>query len=196
MEALESVRMATLHKGPFNKVNVKLIDDTLGEKGRSKARNEGVAESEADWIFFLDADDLMHPDALENFIPNDFDAVWGLIMGMNDQFIMERLQVRSIIDYRSLIAFDPYRTLQMGHFVKREAFIPFDEEMNTGEDWKYYLEMWKTRKCIKVPRPFMINRTGRHSTGPKSATGQEWVSVVYPMVNAALEEATQNEGAE
>ena len=183
--AVESVRIATLNKGPFNKVNVRLVDDTAGEMGRSRARNEGVERSDSEWMFFLDADDLMHPECFTNFPTAEYDAVFGKIMEYAHGCIVERYQVPLITSYRELIAFDPYQTLQMGHFVRRDVFVPFDEEMNCGEDWKYYLDLWKNHNCIKVPHPFMINIRGEHSVGPKSATGVEWSSVVREMVEEA-----------
>ena len=43
------------------------IDDTQGLLGRSKARNIGVKLAKSEWIFFLDADDVMHKDAKKAF---------------------------------------------------------------------------------------------------------------------------------
>ena len=52
-QAMESVRIASLDKGPFEKVNIQLIDDSRGELGRGKARNQGIDRSDADWIFLV-----------------------------------------------------------------------------------------------------------------------------------------------
>ena len=40
--AIESVRIAVLQKGPFEKVNIRVVDDTKGLMGRSAARNDIV----------------------------------------------------------------------------------------------------------------------------------------------------------
>lgn len=166
-----------------------MIDDRNGEKGRSRARNEGVRVCDGDWLFFLDADDLMHPDAfvqVSGYV-NDRDAIFGAIWEMKDGVCNWRYQVPEIDNFEDLISFDPYLTLQMGHFVRRDVALslPFDEEMNCGEDWEYYLRLWKTYKCSKIAHPLMINRRGMHSTGPRSATGAEWSETVHGMIQAA-----------
>lgn len=145
--------------------------------------------SESDWLFFLDADDLMHPKALQAVEPyiNEYDAIFGQIVEMDSGCIRERYQVPEIPDYRTLLSFDPYLMIQMGHFVRRDVFekLKFDESMNCGEDWDYFLRLWKEYRATKISEPLMINCKGMHSKGPKSATGQEWVRVVEDMLEAA-----------
>jgi len=186
---VNSVRVATLDKGPFKTVNIRIVDDTKGELGRSQARNQGLEESEAEWVFFLDADDLMHPHCLRNFQAG-YDAVFGQIIEYSNGIAAWRYQVPEITSYEELLAFDPYLTLQMGHFVRREVVkgIGFDPEMDTGEDWKYYLELWKNHDCVKIDKPLFINVRGQHSQGPRSASGGQWREVVEPMIKAARDE--------
>jgi len=184
-EAIQSVKIAVQSGlGAFTEVKIKAINDTKGTMGRSAARNAAIDASEADWLFFLDADDLMHPDALKNVASNTrkYDAIWGSIMEYKDGCIMERFQMPYIDKFESLLEIDPYYTIQMGFFVKREKMEKFDEEMNTGEDWKLYLSLWKKLKCVKINHPFMANRRGSHSHGPKSANGRDWGEVVRKMI--------------
>lgn len=186
--AVESVRIATMDKGSFDKVNVKLIDDTEGKFGRSAARNKAIAETSADWLFFLDADDLMHPDAFRVHSKYDrYDAIFGNIYETSQGVAVWRYQVPRIDSYRDLISFDPYLTLQMGHFVKTSVAksIMFDESMDCGEDFKYYLKLWRHNYCIKVEECLFLNRKGVHSQGERSATGKEWVEVVSKLINDA-----------
>jgi len=153
--------------------------------GRSAARNHAIKESKADWLFFLDADDLMHPKAMENFNHlRNYDAVWGSILEEREGCYFERYQMPEIKDIQTLLEVDPYYTLQMGFFIKRQCMPLFDEDMNTGEDWKAYLEIWSKYKCRKQSLPFMINRRGRHSVGTKSATGKEWMTAVYDLFDS------------
>lgn len=183
-EAIESVKIACLtDQGPFTQVKIKAVDDTKGESGRSATRNAGIKASKADWLFFLDADDLMHPKAMTAFSAYmDKDAVWGSIAELHNGCVVDRFQMPRVDSLKQLLDVDPYYTLQMGFFVRREVMPLFDEDMNCGEDWKVYLHLWKNHKCVKQSFPLMINRRGQHSTGPKSATGRDWMSAVKSLI--------------
>jgi hypothetical protein len=189
--AVDSVRMATVNKGPFDVVSIRAGDDTEGKNGRSKTRNDLAKESDADWLFLLDADDLLHPEAFLAFANYPYlDAMFGTICEMQEGCVRERYQVPEIHDYQTLLAFDPYLTLQMGHFVRREVFekLKFNEDMDVGEDWDYYLRLWKNFKCEKVKHPLMVNVRGAHSTGPRAASGQQWTQIVSGLIEEARSE--------
>ena len=78
--------------GPFEAVEHLVMDDTEGKHGRSNRRNEALSiaqEKGAGWVFFLDADDVMTPNAFEAFgkviaDEPELDAVWGLICAFDD----------------------------------------------------------------------------------------------------------------
>ena len=187
-QAIESVRMASMDKGAFDKINIIVVDDTQGKLGRSKARNDAIMKSTAEWLFFLDADDLMHPDAFKVHSYNvDVDALFGNIYETSQGIAVWRYQVPAIDNYDQLISFDPYYTLQMGHFVRRDiaSKILFDEGMNCGEDFKYYIKLWKDYNCKKIRECLFLNRKGHHSQGARSSTGQEWVEVVNGLIEDA-----------
>lgn len=194
-EAIRSVQIASRYdRGPFSDIKIDVMADPVGAKGRSATRNEGVMRATEEWLFFLDADDFMHPCAFRNFPVIKMGrtdkhpiAAWGTIMEYNNGVIVERLQIPTLDNYNDLLAYDPYQTLQMGHFVRREVALefPFDENMNTGEDWNYYLRLWQARKCLKIDKPFMVNRRGLHSEGPRGATGQDWNEVVGKLFHLA-----------
>ncbi|HKZ41158.1 MAG TPA: glycosyltransferase family A protein [Candidatus Hodarchaeales archaeon] len=153
--------------------------------GRSAARNHAIKNSTADWLFFLDADDLMHPKAMQHFTEfRNYDAVWGAILEEHEGCFLERYQMPEIKSIDVLLDVDPFYTLQMGFFIKRHCMPLFDEDMNTGEDWKAYLEIWSKHKCRKQSLPFMINRRDRHSVGTRSATGREWMTAVSGLIEA------------
>jgi len=184
---LLSIRIAELAKGPFEKIDVSVINDTEANLGRSRARNLAVEKSDADWIFFLDADDRIHPNAFKAMQTyyKTRDAIWGNIWEISGGVCAWRYQVPRIDTYEELLAFDPYHTLQMGHFVKRERFIPFDEDMDCGEDFKYYLAMWKAHNCIKIEDCLFLNQRGITSTGQRSATGRDWNEAVGELIGEA-----------
>jgi hypothetical protein len=118
----------------------------------------------------------------------DYEAIWGTIVEVkpgSQDVNLRNPQVFMMQDFRDLLLFDPYFTLQMGHFIRTEAAEKnqFSESMNTGEDFDYYLRIWERYRCIKIPEPFFINRRGLHSTGPKSATGMEWSRAVEIIID-------------
>jgi len=154
------------------------IDDTEGKLGRSKARNIGVQLAKAEWLFFLDADDLMHEDALKAKKFTKCDGIWGLI---NDGKVRVP-QVRSV-DFDTLVRHEPTQTLQMGHFIRRDVALdyPFDESLDCGEDFDYYLRVWRDKNCIKIPHTLFVNRRGHHSKGPRSANGAMWRTAVQDL---------------
>jgi len=190
-EALGSVAQACAHdQGPFDDVQFIRMEDPDGEFGRSMSRNMGVLEareSGCDWIFFLDADDLMLEHALtamEDYM--DYDAVWGQIYDVkpDENFARRRVEQVPVDSINDILNYDPYLTLQMGHFVKLEVALenPFNVEMNAGEDFEYYLKVWKDYSCIKSDKIFFINRRGLNSQGPKSANGAIWRNSVKKVI--------------
>lgn len=175
--------------GPFARVEPIVVPDLKGELGRSRARNLGVAEAVKrglDWIFFLDADDFLFESVFEDVADQlpDVDALWGLICEAQFGDLMSaRLrqnQVRKMSQLDQLLGNDPFLTLQMGHFVRTQvaSAVPFDEMMDTGEDFRYYRRVWSQFRCRKMERVFFLNVRGRHSEGPRSADGRMWRKVV------------------
>ena len=163
------------------------LPDPHGKYGRSNRRNLGIdiAQREGcEWILFLDADDLLEPGAFGLLSAHDkeVDALWGAILETkgNGKAALRPNQVMPIKDISQILQADPYLTLQMGHFVRTSiaADIRFDERMDTGEDFKYYLEVWKRAKCLKADIPIFVNRRGNHSKGPRSADGADWRDAV------------------
>lgn len=177
-----------------------VVDDSAGSLGRSAARNQGIrhaCELGADWLFFLDADDLIAEQALVTVLPylTHYDAVWGLIASFhNAQLPVNRVNQLPFIDDRLLLlSARPFNTLQMGLFVKADvaSAILFDETMNCGEDFKFYFTLWQNNACIKIPQNFFYNRRGMHSTGPRSATGADWNVATDQLVKEQIQTLDQ-----
>ena len=170
--------------GAFDRVDHAVVDDTAAKLGRSAARNGAVwraVEEGADWVFFLDADDLLCADAFERVSPwiTGYDAVWGAICEQrkeSDDWTLRARQDEPIESLLQFLEFDPFYALQMGHFVRASVARdnPFDAGMDAGEDFDYYLRVWTHHRCIKVGAPLFINRRWQHSTGPRSESGHDW----------------------
>lgn len=171
-------------KGSFEDIILIPVDDQEGKFGRSAARNRAIKDASnrgIDWLFFLDADDLILPYAFKAVSPylNNYDAVWGNIAEIEkgkEESSLRIPQILTINNIKELLIFDPFYTIQMGHFAKTTVALQnlFDESMDCGEDFKYYLKVWEQYNCCKIPTPFFVNRRGFHSQGIRSATGQQW----------------------
>ncbi|HEX4327076.1 MAG TPA: FkbM family methyltransferase [Burkholderiales bacterium] len=195
---LQSIQQAWEHdQGGFSELEILPMWDLQGEFGRSRRRNDGIAiaaQKNCDWIFFLDADDLMSATAFEEAAPylDDYDAIWGNIcempFGKFDQVRLRGRQLKTTENVDDILKIDPYLTLQMGHFVKTAcaASVGFEEAMNTGEDFRYYLQVCGKYRFIKAPCIFFINQRGNHSQGPLSADGNEWRAAVQREIRHVL----------
>ena len=185
----------------FDDVRVVLVDDVAGKKGRSASRNMGAKASKADWIFWLDADDLVHPDIFLNaesvLSLADHDAIWGMVHQLDRFIATPRYELPRINDYATLIKYPSAWTVKIGHFVRPQIArdFPFNEVMNCAEDWDYYLRVWKKARCVKIPAPFYVKTTGNQSTGPKSANGADWSRITADMLETARQEYNQENPA-
>ena len=179
-------------RGPFDDLVHLPLPDPLGQFGRSRRRNDGIRmalDQGVDWLFFLDADDFLAPQAFGAVAPyvGRFRAVWGQICEMSPGETVPKLregQLGPTSDIVDILTHDPYLTIQMGHFVRTEAAadVMFDEGMDTGEDFKYYLGLWSGGSCVKVSDIFFVNLRGHHSTGPRSADGGQWRTEVQKVI--------------
>ena len=206
---MESVAQAISYsKGPFSNIIHHTIDDTLGKVGRSRARNRAVCQLKKkaiDWVFFLDADDLMVPTAFEEvrLYTHKYDAIWGAIATLSpgDAQPKQRFPQYPIQHIKQLVVLGCFNCIQIGHFVRTRivANYPFDEDLDTGEDIEYFLRIWQKQKCLKIhDRVLFVNRRGYHSVGPRSATGREWNIATerlkekyFKKLNISIEEALQ-----
>lgn len=215
---LSVMQAAQEHMGRFDTIHLMIGDDTEGDKERSKTRNqlvsgpeqpwiiiqsafEGdkpkVGPFETEWLFFLDADDMMCSGftygnsafaTLDKYM-DDYDLLFGSIheLDPNTGVIRKREQVEPITSLYQYLNTPPFKSCQMGHFCRRSCFEPFDESMNAGEDIKYYINAWEKYRCLKTSEALFLNRRGMHSwmyTKGKP-NGRDWSEKAHELIEEA-----------
>lgn len=185
------------------------VEDPFGEVGVGAEPWMGVfgetddesAAFKSEWLFFLDADDLMcspktyGESAFTVVAPylEKYDCIWGTIHELNDGKIYKRQQTDRITTYKAYIRTPAALSCQMGHFVRREKFLGFDEDLDVCEDVDLYLREWAQLRCIKQEKPLFLNRRGAHTwmqptEGRKTHTGREWSMRAEEMLKEARKE--------
>ena len=140
------------------KIDTYVLEDHKGEVGRGRARNvlTYTAQQEGcDWVFYLDADDLVFPGAFRGFevavhVNPDLEAVWGEIWSERAWSAHGEIQMLDVRRYRScrsplstfeeLLAGGPHGNLCMGCFIRPslwEKVGGFYEDWDVGEDHEF-----------------------------------------------------------
>lgn len=139
----------TRSQGPFDAMHIAVVPDHQGTLGRSAARNLGVRENPADWYFFLDADDEMLPRAFE-LVRLEHPATFGAVC-LNRKVYRKNVYPvnRALLFKRGAVG-----TLSMGCFVRADVAraAPFDESMDAGEDFDFYLRL---PGFVKIKEPLV-----------------------------------------
>ena len=164
--------MSVVHLEPhsFTEILHVIVNDTEGKLGRSRARNLGMIE--ADWYFFLDADDIVMPDAprFVDFVSQPMDAIFGAIQ-INGRVTAKNLWPCRIED---IYEHGGQGTLCMGFFVKAEVAreVRFDETLDAGEDFDFYMRL---PSFYKVKPPLVsVNSKIPSATGPRGYKELDW----------------------
>ncbi|KQX82576.1 MULTISPECIES: glycosyltransferase family 2 protein [unclassified Streptomyces] len=149
--------------------------------GPSGPRNVGLAKATGRYVFFLDADDRLGPEALERMVAmadrNGTDVVLGRVEGINRKppksmwgETLDRTDV-----YSSNIKF----TLSAQKLFRREFLerhgMRFDESLWTGEDALFTMEAYLRADGVSVVADYtcyyLVGRTdGKHVTKSGSYT--------------------------
>lgn len=178
-DAKDSVRLAWERThGPFDAIGVACVSDARGELGRSAARNAGVRSMEADWYFFLDADDALMPNAF-GLVDLEYPATFGAVC-LNGAISADNVF--------PLVRDDLFRlgakgTLSMGCFVRGEVAkaTPFDESLDAGEDFDFYLRL---PGFVKIKESLVsIGYRNPSAGGPRGYETIRWFDVCASIID-------------
>lgn len=172
--------------GPFSIVRHEIVYDHEGKLGRSRARNIGMDVCpEADWYFFVDADDRMRSDAL---LLNDFDsaATFGAV-SLDGKVISDVWPCT----WRDIALRGAVGTLSMGFFCKGELArsLRFNEDMDAGEDYEFYMRLpcFTKRSVPLVDIGYLTASAG----GPRGYVRIDWAGICNTQIAEAVKRAPE-----
>jgi glycosyltransferase involved in cell wall biosynthesis len=158
--------------------------------GVSAARNHGARIATAEWMLFLDADDLLRPDALEHLLARaaegDFGVVYGPSVYFSDDSAVRRVHGKGVAEgkvpaathanfWKSVIA-TPGAAL-----VRRDVFERvggFDPAFNTTADRDFWMRAGMFAEFGFVNAPVIEKREhGGNMSGDKSRARQQAAEV-------------------
>lgn len=191
-------------------IDMLAFDDTDGEAGRSTARNvasQSAYEQGFDWLFYVDADDLIDPRAfriLDNAVRvnPELDAIWGEIWAERAYVNSKTGTIQStrprrftgcvapIDDFGHICAQPtPHGVFSVGHFVRAELWYRVGgwiQGWDVGEDHEFnWACAAHARAFAKLNRRLVHIRTYQPSAGgPRGYGPQAGESASWPLTPA------------
>lgn len=178
-----SVATASQRPGRFTGIEHVVIDDTKGVLGCAGAKNKAMEPPGVDWFFFLDADDVIEPDALEM---NNFDdvATFGAIKLQSKFASWKNVHPCT---WRDVAIHGAGGTLIMGCFCRADiaSAMRFDADDDLTDDFEFFLRL---PSFTKVPSPLITKRVGTSAAGPRRIGHKEadWTGRCNEMIRRAV----------
>ncbi len=165
-------------------------------KGVSNARNLGLDNVESDYIFFMDADDMLTDDALkiiketcENNRDIQFFTFEYLTINNDDSFLFETPHIESGIYSRkdfvntyyaatSTLPYAPWRHVYKTKFLK-DNNLKFDSTLVAAEDAYFYIQASKAAANIYYTNEKIIQYRLGQNYGKKKFLKPAYVKSIY-----------------
>lgn len=148
-------RTAEIAKEP----GVKVL--TKEHNGAAAARNEGIRASGGNWIFFLDADDILEEGALEFlYAPMKEHPEIKAVFGKAEDFISEELTEEQKAELKPRT--EAYGGVLPGcALLRREVFQnigSFEEHLKSGETVSWQMKLRESGLCTKTIEQTVLKR--------------------------------------
>lgn len=151
----------------FSDSRIRII--TQVNKGISAARNRGISEASGKWILFLDADDILLPDALEKLVEKIIDS-WTIVAG-NYIYKADYREEKCLKISSPKLYYTPseiYRAwllekinLRAGScIINKDSLknIRFNDALSRYEDFDFWFRCIDVSKLFIIPDTVMIYR--------------------------------------
>jgi len=130
-------------------------------QGPSKARNQGASQASGSYLFFIDADDRLHPDAISEFVLIlKTDPAINIVYSQTEFFGAQE-GVFILNDFK-LPQFLYNNCIPISAMVRKDVFYAvggFDENLRYQEDWELWIRIVKSYGGVyKIPTTLFYYR--------------------------------------
>lgn len=166
--------------------------------GVSSARNIGIKESSGKYIIFLDGDDLLEPNYVEEMMKIKEMFPEAGIVYSNTLLFGEKNYIRPLgtPTYEKLLIYNHYFVVTCLLEKKRiKETNGFDEKMLYGvEDWEFFIRYcYKGMKVVRINKPLFKYRIRKHSrTGSINESIRKTLSMRLEVLNNNIDTYAQN----
>jgi GT2 family glycosyltransferase len=169
-------------------------------RGQPAAKNAGVRLAHAEHVLILDADDILHPDALHVLLMTARRAGVNPIVSGGHELLDARGRRLEIFRFPSLREFTVDEFLQ-GNRIPVVSLVPrsllgdepFDETLDTCNDWNLWLKLAASgAHCVITPRVIFGYRLHSHSM---SRSANRMFGTVRRLINRWRSKASNPEVA-
>lgn len=154
-----SVAVAENYLSQQKDLNYKIIQQE--NQGPSKARNHGVTQANGSYLFFIDADDRIHPDAIRQYeAVLESDATLNIVYSETEFFGAQ--EGIFVLNEFKLPQFLHNNCIPISAMVRKEIFNAvggFDENLRYQEDWELWIKIVKNYGGVyKIPTTLFYYR--------------------------------------
>ncbi|GJD17226.1 probable glycosyl transferase [Rivularia sp. IAM M-261] len=141
--------------------------------GANVSRNRGLALAQAEFVSFLDADDIWAPDklasqiqALQSNINAKVAYSWTNYIDDEDKFLLTGTHITAIGDVYEQLLITNFLESGSNPLICKDAILTlggFDESLTAAQDWDMWLRLANKYNFVCVPKPQILYRIRANS---------------------------------